>query len=157
MSLLNKNIKEREYVRVRIDDYEIVRSPGVIDSGNLAPCIAIAIHDQLRKIAAIGHFSRIVEDQDLVRSFLQDVITKLSPERSQVYLVGGEIDTTDPPDEVEEHKQCRIRAIDLLREFNFPVESISTLWNPDIFSVSSIKINTSNGSVHQSLISNFNQ
>ena len=148
----NKSKKIREHIIVDQTQIGEISSPGLISSGGLGPCIAIAIYDSARKQGYMMHESNAHVNNKLP-DFLDLVLTKSKIENLIVRVAGGEIDANEDPNSEENlyTKEARDYVKEEL-EKRFASNQIKLQWN-NSFDAVELFLDTRNGHFYVELTS----
>ena len=114
-------------VQLSINEYKEVRSPQVISSGGLGPCIAVGVYHKSKKKGYMLHAAR-PSGSAITEQFLDLVVeqTKNSAALS-VYICGSSVERIDGEDGVDEAFEDREFVEDTVRQ-KLNTENIEINW-----------------------------
>jgi hypothetical protein len=144
-----KKIDEREAIEVDQNEYRFAKSPDIIETMALGPCVGIIIHDPVKKTAIVGHYPdpRFNLDDFLEKS---NEIFK-EKKRLRVYVGGGAPDPYNPPSVT---KEIRRFVENKLKEEGFN-ESQITIKFQDSTQITVMKVDTLSGLVEYDVMDFF--
>ncbi len=129
---------------IQINMFEVgyAKSPEIICSNGMGPCIAVGIYDPIQKAGSMIHQPSPNHSNDM-EEFIINSLKRYNKDLVKVYACGGAILTGESDVDIDNTNEARLHVEDLLNKYFSTSQFIIRWSNIDV--TSELFLDTSNG------------